>query len=87
MTARKNLLLLFLPLHAVLLFWRLDLLPPWADEYASLERAGLTTAELLASLRENVHPPLYFILARHWLALPLPFDPLVISSLTTKRSD
>ncbi len=62
-------LVLFLPIHAALLFYRLGLLPIWGDEDLALERSVQPLAEMLLSLRENVHPPLYYIVAHHWLAL------------------
>lgn len=63
-------LVLFLPIHAALLFYRLDLLPIWGDEDLALQRSAQPLAEMLVSLRENVHPPLYYVVAHHWLALP-----------------
>ncbi|MDX2170847.1 MAG: hypothetical protein SF182_27515 [Deltaproteobacteria bacterium] len=66
-----------LALQALLLFSDLGHLPAWGDEYASLQRAGLAPAALVESLRTNVHPPLYSVLLRAWLALPLPGTPLL----------
>ena len=61
---------LCLPIQTALLFSALGRLPLWGDEDASLTRAALAPAELVATLRGNVHPPLYDLLLRAWLALP-----------------
>src|SRR3972149_4252425 len=63
-------LALFLPTQAALLFSRLDLLPIWGDEDFTLQRSVQSLAETLASLRQNVHPPLYYFIAHHWVVIP-----------------
>jgi hypothetical protein len=70
-------LALCLAVQALLLFTRLDHLPAWGDEYASLERAEMAPDALVEALRGNVHPPLYSVLLRDWLALPLPGSALL----------
>ncbi len=64
-------------LQAVLLAWRLDLLPRWDDELFTLRVVAGTPAEILQASRAGVHPPLYFLLAHAWLKLPLPGDTLI----------
>jgi hypothetical protein len=77
MLKARSALFACLALQAVLLFTRLDHLPAWGDEYASLQRARLAPEKLVEALRTNVHPPLYSVLLRDWLALPLPGSPLL----------
>jgi hypothetical protein len=57
--------------QAALLFWRLDRLPIWGDEQFTLDVAALPWGEIGATLRRDIHPPLYFALAKLWAALPL----------------
>jgi hypothetical protein len=70
-------LALCLPVQAALLFADLGRLPVWGDEQTSLARAVLPLRELIHELQSNVHPTLYFLLLRAWLALPWPFDGIV----------
>lgn len=69
---RANPLLVFLPLQAALLFWQLDLLPAWPDETTTLTVALQPAGDIPALLLRDIHPPLYYLLAHWWLALPLP---------------
>ena len=70
-------LMLCLPVQAALLFADLGRLPVWGDEQTSLYRALLPFADLVRELQSNVHPALYFLLLRAWLALPWPADAVV----------
>jgi hypothetical protein len=57
--------------QAALLLWRLDRLPVWGDEQFTLDVIALPWGEVAAALRRDIHPPLYFALAKLWAALPL----------------
>lgn len=72
----RPLLVLVLAIQALLLFWRLDLLPAWTDEGHTLEVAPLAPGEIARKVAADVHPPVYFWLAHAWLQLPLPGTPL-----------
>lgn len=61
-------LLLLLGAFALRLF-RLDGQSLWWDEGISLHLATSSLAELLADRLNNIHPPLYFLLLKGWLAL------------------
>lgn len=69
---RKNPLWLVLPLQASLLIWNLDLLPAWTDEDHTLQTVRLKIGEITQAVAEDIHPPLYFWLARGWVELPMP---------------
>jgi uncharacterized membrane protein len=70
-------LALCLIVQAALLTHRLNLLPMWGDELFTVQAAGRPTGELLAMVRGDVHPPLYFLLAHWWEKLPFGDSPLV----------
>lgn len=67
-------LLPFLLLQAALGLYRLDLLPTWGDENHTLEKVLPPWDGSLCD--RDVHPPLYFLLARGWVRLGWP-DPLL----------
>ncbi|MFQ5611354.1 MAG: glycosyltransferase family 39 protein [Anaerolineae bacterium] len=48
---------------------RLDFQPLWGDEGWSFHFAALPAPELLASTAIDIHPPLYYLLLKGWLAL------------------
>ena len=58
--------------QAALLLCRLDRLPVWGDEQFTLDAIALPWGEIAEALRRDIHPPLYFALAKLWAALPLP---------------
>ena len=62
------LLALLLAAFALRLF-RLDAQSLWWDEGISLHLATSTLGELVRDRLNNIHPPLYFILLKGWLAL------------------
>ncbi len=68
--------LLFL-LQAVILLTRPSLLPMWGDELFTLTTAARPPAAILTAVGSDIHPPLYFLLAHYWLAVPFGWDPLV----------
>ena len=70
-------LVLCLPVQAGLLLTDLSRLPLWGDEQASLDRAALPLGELARALQDNVHPTLYFLALRAWLAFPCQGDAVV----------
>jgi hypothetical protein len=55
-----------------LLFWRLDLLEPWGDEWFTLTTAPQPLTEIASIVAGNIHPPLYFFLLHFWIGLPWP---------------
>ncbi len=63
-----GLLLLLLGAFALRLF-ELGSQSLWWDEGISLHLATSTAADLLADRLDNIHPPLYFLLLKGWLAL------------------
>jgi len=71
----------FLPacliVQAALLFWRLDLLPAWGDEYFTLDTSRQPLAKIAAIVRGDIHPPLYYIVVHYWMQLPGPASLLV----------
>ena len=65
-------LVVFLPLQAALLFHNLSLLPVWGDEQFTLDVIARPWREILAVVRGDIHPPLYYLLARAWAQLSWP---------------
>ena len=57
--------------QAALLFWRLDVLPVWGDEQFTLDVIALSWGDIPGFLKRDIHPPLYYFLAKAWLALPI----------------
>ena len=62
-------LLLCLIIQAVLLTHRLDLLPMWGDELFTVYVAQQPVGMMVDTVRGDIHPPLYFLLAHYWLQL------------------
>jgi hypothetical protein len=56
--------------QAALLFWRLDLLPVWGDEQFTLDTSVHPLARIAALVRDDIHPPLYYVLVHYWLEVP-----------------
>src|SRR5438552_1723761 len=69
--ALLNPLIWALPLQAALLFWHLDLLDPWGDEWYTLTIVPQPLGEIASALAGNIHPPLYFWLLHFWVRVPL----------------
>ena len=63
--------------QAALLLWRLDRLPVWGDEQFTLDVVAMPWNEIAGTLRRDIHPPLYFVLAKLWASLPLPGTEIV----------
>ena len=59
----------FLLLQATLLFYRLDLLDAWGDEIFTLRVIALPWSEIPGILHRDIHPPLYYALAKVWVQL------------------
>ncbi len=72
----RFLLAFCLAIQALLMFWRLDLLPARTDEGHTLEVAPLPPREIARHGAADIHPPVYFWSAHGWLRLPLPGEPL-----------
>jgi hypothetical protein len=67
---QQNPLIWALPLQALLLFFKLDLLDPWGDEWFTINTAPLPVTQVVSAVAGNIHPPLYYILLHYWLQLP-----------------
>jgi hypothetical protein len=70
-------LLLLVLLQCVLYGINLRLLPMWGDETFTMETVAETPARIVQIVREDIHPPLYFLLAHWWNRIPIGSDPLV----------
>ena len=49
----------------------------WGDERFTVSIVTGSPAQIIAAVRNDIHPPLYFLLAHWWSKLPLGSDPLV----------
>jgi len=63
-------------IQSVLLFSHPGLLPMWGDELFTLRAVREPLAEMFETLRRDIHPPLYFLASRYWIALPFTEDPV-----------
>lgn len=68
----SNLVISLLLLAFALRCYRLDAQPIWWDEAISIHLATSTVASLLADRAAHIHPPLYFLLLKGWVALSGP---------------
>ncbi len=62
----------FLLLQFGLLFHNLDLLPIWGDEQFTLNVIRRPWSAIPPILQADIHPPIYYFLARLWTQLPWP---------------
>ncbi len=67
---RRNPLAWALPLQSLLLFWNLDLLDPWGDEWFTFTTVSHPLSEVASIVAGNIHPPLYYFLLHYWILLP-----------------
>jgi len=67
---RTYTLLLAVLLQCGLYGINLNLLPMWGDEAFTLVTVTQTPAQIIATVRDDIHPPLYFLLAHWWIHLP-----------------
>ena len=74
---QRNPLVWALPLQALLLFWNLDLLDPWGDEWITLNIVSKSFSGIIHTLAGFDHPPLYYVLLHYWMQLPWTVSPLV----------
>jgi len=74
---RARTLLVFVVLQLLLYGINLKLLPMWGDETSTVEKALETPARIVQIAREDIHPPLYFLLAHWWNHIPIGSDPLL----------
>src|SRR5215469_12617741 len=65
-----------LPLQAFLLFWSLDFLDPWGDEWFNLNTAPKPIDQIISAVANNIHPPLQFVLLHYWIEIPWPASPV-----------
>ncbi|HEY4930977.1 MAG TPA: hypothetical protein VII23_05355 [Terriglobales bacterium] len=61
---RVRTLLVCVILQCVLYGLNLKLLPMWGDETFTVDRGAETPVRIIETVREDIHPPLYFLLAR-----------------------
>jgi hypothetical protein len=69
---RDNPLPLAVLVQGCLLFYRLDLLPVWGDEQFTLDVIQRPWTEIPRILRGDIHPPIYYFLAKLWIGMPWP---------------
>lgn len=74
---RAYTLLLCVVLQLALYGVRLNLLPMWEDETFTFATAPQSPSHIIAIVRDDIHPPLYFLLAHWWIKLPIGSDVLV----------
>jgi hypothetical protein len=72
----RNPLIWALPLQALLLLWNLDLLDPWTDEWFTFNTVPERFSDVVSTVAENIHPPLYFVLLHYWIQLPSTLSPI-----------
>jgi hypothetical protein len=70
-------LLVLVILQCLLFGLNLKLLPMWGDETFTVETVAETPVRIIQIVREDIHPPLYFLLAHWWNRVPIGSDPLV----------
>jgi hypothetical protein len=70
-------LLGFVTLQSVLYGINLKLLPIWGDEVFTVLTVAESPRRICAIVRQDIHPPLYFLLAHWWNRIPIGSDPLV----------
>jgi hypothetical protein len=63
-------LLWALPLQSLLLFWNLDLLDPWSDEWFTITTVPKSLSQVVSDVAGNIHPPLYYVLLHYWIHFP-----------------
>ena len=74
--ATRNPLPCALAIQAGLLFYRLDLLEPWGDEWFTLTTVPLPLNRIRTFVEGVAHPPLYYFLLHFWIQIPWPASPL-----------
>jgi hypothetical protein len=74
---RVRTLLVLVILQCVLYGINLKLLPMWGDETSTVVKAAETSARIVQIAREDIHPPLYFLLAHWWNHIPIGSGPVV----------
>src|SRR6266853_698136 len=67
---RRNPLILAIGFQTILLFWNLDLLDPWGDEWFTMTTVPHPLSEVASTVAGNIHPPLYYFLLHYWIELP-----------------
>ena len=65
-----------LAIQAALLFYRLDLLEPWGDEWFNITTVPEPLSQLPSLVERAAYPPLYFVLVHFWIQIPWPASPL-----------
>lgn len=65
-----------LPLQALLLFWNLDFLDPWGDEWITLNIVSKPFSQVVSAVAGIDHPLLYYTLLHFWIQLPWTLDPV-----------
>jgi len=70
--AVRNPLPFAVAIQAAVLFYRLDLLEPWGDEWHTLTIAPQPLNQIRPLVEGALHPPLYFFLVHFWIQIPWP---------------
>lgn len=74
---RVRMLLAFVLVQSILYCLSLNLLPMWGDEAFTVAVSAESPSRIVAIIRNDIHPPLYFLLAHWWREIPVSADPLV----------
>jgi len=70
------LLLIVIIAQSILYGAHLTLLPMWSDEAFTVQTVAEPPARIIEIVCQDIHPPLYFLLAHWWNRLPIGSDPL-----------
>jgi len=77
MPTPRGVALAALVVQSALLFSNLGLLPWWGDELFTLRAIEQPLPTMFETLRNDIHPPLYYLAQRYWIRLPFGPDRLV----------
>lgn len=72
----SRLLLIVIIAQCILYGAHVTLLPMWGDEAFTVQTMAESPARIIEIVRQDIHPPLYFLLAHWWNCLPIAPDPL-----------
>lgn len=73
----NRILVLAIIVQCLLYAVNLALLPMWSDETFTVQTAAESPAHIIQTVRDDIHPPLYFLLAHWWEKIPIGSEPLL----------